>query len=86
MKTNFRNIDDILVLLPGLPDQLQEIQETLITNLIMIGEIPSPTFEEEARIKLFLQRMVECGLENVSVDVTPRRRLRLRLRLGLRCV
>lgn len=68
MKTKFKDIDDILKLLPALPEQLMDIQETLIANLIMLGEIPSPTFDEEARIKLFLQRMVECGLENVSTD------------------
>ncbi|HEY5653604.1 MAG TPA: M20/M25/M40 family metallo-hydrolase [Pontiella sp.] len=68
MKTNFSNMDEILELLPSLPDQLVGIQETLIANLIMLGEIPAATFEEEARIKLLLQRMVESGLSNVSVD------------------
>ncbi len=68
MKTKFGNIDEILALLPALPDQLTGIQETLIANLIMLSEIPSPTFEEQARVKLLLQRMVECGLINVSTD------------------
>ena len=68
MKQEFKDLDEILQQLPGLPDRLAGIQETLIANLIMLGEIPSPTFEEAARIKLFLQRMVECGLENVSID------------------
>ncbi len=68
MKTKFKDFSEILKLLPALPDQLMNVQETLIANLIMLGEIPSPTFEEDARIKLFLQRLVECGLENVSTD------------------
>ncbi len=68
MKTKFSNIEEILDLLPELPEKLSAIQETLIANLIMLSEIPAPTFEEEARIKLLLQRMDECGLHNVSTD------------------
>jgi len=68
MNPKFKAIDDILNWVPTLPEQLAGIQETLIANLIMLSEIPSPTFEEAARIKLLLQRMVECGLEKVSTD------------------
>jgi len=68
MKTNFTDIHEILALLPDLPDKLMGIQETLIANLIMLGEIPAPTYEEDARVKLFLQRLVECELEKVSTD------------------
>jgi acetylornithine deacetylase/succinyl-diaminopimelate desuccinylase-like protein len=68
MKTKFNNIDEILDLLPTLPGQLVGIKETLIANLIMLSEIPAPTFKEAARVKLLLQRMDECGLHNVSTD------------------
>jgi di/tripeptidase len=68
MKPRFKDIDEILSWVPTLPEQLAGIQETLIANLIMLSEIPSPTFEEEARVKLLLQRMLECGLEKVSTD------------------
>ncbi|MBN2164074.1 MAG: peptidase dimerization domain-containing protein [Pontiellaceae bacterium] len=68
MKNKFNDISEILELVPTLPDQLMSIQETLIANLIMLGEIPAPTFEESARVKLYLQRLVESGLENVSTD------------------
>lgn len=68
MKKKIKEMDDLLSGLPMLPEQLGIIQETLIANLIMLSEIPSPTFEEAARIKLLLQRFVECGLQNVSTD------------------
>jgi acetylornithine deacetylase/succinyl-diaminopimelate desuccinylase-like protein len=68
MKSKFKDIDEILDWIPTLPEQLAGIQETLIANLIMLSEIPSPTFEEAPRIKLLLQRMLECGLEKVSTD------------------
>lgn len=68
MKSKFKDIDAILEELPALQKQLGSIQETLIANLIMLSEIPAPTFEEADRVKLLLQRMVECGLQNVSTD------------------
>ncbi len=68
MNTHFRNMDEILALLPHLQEGATQVQETLIANLIMLSEIPAPTFEEEDRIKLLLQRMLECGLQNVSTD------------------
>lgn len=68
MKKKFSSLEDILKILPGLPERLTPIQETLIANLIMLSEIPAPTFVEAARVKMLLQRMVECGLNNVSTD------------------
>ena len=68
MKTEFKNIDDILARLPEMQEGITGIQEMLIANLIMLSEIPAATFKEEARVKLLLQRMLECGLQNVSTD------------------
>lgn len=68
MNTEFSTLSEILDLMPALPQKMIGIQETLIANLIMLSEIPSPTFEEAARVKLLLQRMDECGLHNVSTD------------------
>lgn len=68
MDTRFKNIDEILTQLPKLQKGATGLQETLIANLIMISEIPAPTFEEAERVKLLLQRMLECGLQNVSTD------------------
>ncbi|MBT8042067.1 MAG: hypothetical protein KJN98_02760, partial [Pontiella sp.] len=68
MKKEFSDMNEILELLPELRTQLGDIQETLIANLIMLSEIPSPTFEEAARIKLLQQRLLESGLQNVSSD------------------
>ncbi|MCK4565101.1 MAG: M20/M25/M40 family metallo-hydrolase [Verrucomicrobia bacterium] len=68
MDTQLKTIAEILALLPKMKEGAAGIQETLIANLIMLSEIPAPTFEEEARVKLLLQRMTECGLQNVSTD------------------
>lgn len=34
----------------------------------MAGEIPSPTFQEEHRIRFLTDRFIECGLQNISTD------------------
>jgi len=68
VQKRFKNIDEILAALPELEKGAAGVQETLIANLIMLSEIPSPTYEEDARIKLFLQRLLECGLHHVSTD------------------
>lgn len=51
-----------------LPRRLERYREMLLANLVMMGEIPAPTFHEKARIEFVKQRFVECGLEQVSSD------------------
>jgi di/tripeptidase len=51
-----------------LPASLQGYREIILANLVMIGEIPAPTFHERARIDFLQQRFTESGLQNVSSD------------------
>ena len=46
----------------------RDIREIILANLAMISEIPSPTFDESARVAFFQQRLSECGLSNCSID------------------
>ena len=45
-----------------------EMKETLLANIVMIGEVPAPTFEEAARVDFVRNRFTECGLQNCSTD------------------
>jgi tripeptide aminopeptidase len=54
--------------LPRYYEAGKSIQDTLLANLVMVGEIPSPTFGEEARVQFLHDRFIECGLQNVSTD------------------
>jgi len=65
MKASFENI---LQALPHYREAVHQLREVLLANLIMIGEIPAPTFAEKARVKFLQQRFSECGLENASTD------------------
>jgi di/tripeptidase len=51
-----------------LPAALEGCREIILANLVMIGEIPAPTFHEQARIEFLQQRFTESGLQNVSSD------------------
>ncbi len=62
---NFEQIRDRV---RKLPFELEKYRELLLANVIMLGEIPAPTFHEQERIHLLEQRFNECGLQNCSID------------------
>jgi len=60
----------ILAELPRFRDAARDLADMILANLVMLGEIPAPTFGEETRIHMLQQRFSECGLQNVSTDET----------------
>lgn len=62
------NFEDLKEKLPGIEKNLKSHQEVLLANLVMIGEIPSPTFEENTRLQFLLNRFNEAGLTDSSID------------------
>ncbi|MFW5857530.1 MAG: peptidase dimerization domain-containing protein [Planctomycetota bacterium] len=60
--------NELLDQLPAYADALQPLQEMLLTNLVMVGEIPAPTFGEEGRVRFMQDRFTEAGLQNVASD------------------
>jgi len=63
-----RTFDDITGLLPKLRAEAKALREILLTNLVMVGEIPAPTFGEKERVRFLQSRFSECGLHNCSTD------------------
>ena len=59
---------EILDRLPEYEKKIDEFKETLLTNLIMLSEIPAPTFEEQQRTRFLLNRFTEYNLQNCSED------------------
>lgn len=62
------NDQSVIARLPKIQEAAADIRELLVANIVMIGEIPSPTFSEGDRTGFILQRFSECGLENPSAD------------------
>ncbi len=59
---------DLQEFVARLPASLEAYREIILANLVMMGEIPAPTFHEQARIDFLQQRFTESGLHNVSCD------------------
>lgn len=68
LQVTSEDITDITGMLPDIEKKIEEISEILLANLVMIGEIPAPTFSEEKRVQLILERFREAGLTESSTD------------------
>ena len=61
-------VEELLQELPQFERKLRELSEIVLANLVMISEIPSPTFSEQHRVEFILNRLTEYGLQNTSTD------------------
>lgn len=59
---------DILKLLPVFRQTTNDLLEILLANLVLLGETPAPTFNEDERVQLFVERLADLGLQNCAVD------------------
>ena len=62
---------DLGNLLKDLPTQIQRLEKLkklVLTDAVLLGEIPSPTFNEGDRIRLIVDRFRENGLERSQID------------------
>lgn len=53
-------MEQILEKLPGFVEKIKEIQEIIISNIVLIGQVPAPTHYEEARTEIFLERLSDA--------------------------
>lgn len=65
MADSFNQIKDSL---QSIEDRSKDLKEILLANLVMVGEIPAPTFKEEDRIEFLMNRFKEAELDQTSVD------------------
>jgi tripeptide aminopeptidase len=54
--------------LPRFREAAEGLKELLLADLALIGEIPAPTFQEEARAEFLLNRLAESGYQNCVLD------------------
>ncbi len=54
--------------LPYLVDTLRSMMDTIITNVLLLGQVPAPTFEEHSRVELFLERLSEFSVDECTTD------------------
>ena len=58
----------ILARVPAYASEMRRLEDLLLTNLVMVAEIPSPTFGERRRVEWVLDRLSEYRLERCSTD------------------
>jgi acetylornithine deacetylase/succinyl-diaminopimelate desuccinylase-like protein len=61
-------MDNFLEKLPALVDEVKSLKEIIITNIVLIGQTPAPTFREKKRSKLFMDRLAEFQVDEVATD------------------
>ncbi len=49
-------------------ETIKSFKDTIITNIVLVGQIPSPTFEEGRRATMLLGRLAEAGVEQCTTD------------------
>ncbi|MBW1815240.1 MAG: hypothetical protein JRJ39_16785, partial [Deltaproteobacteria bacterium] len=59
---------DYLDKLPELVDQIKSIKDTIIANIVLIGQIPAPTFKEKQRIQVFMERLSNFQVDECTTD------------------
>jgi tripeptide aminopeptidase len=57
-----------LKLIPEFVNIIKSIQETIITNIVLIGQTPSPTFRERKRTEVFLERLTDYQVDECTTD------------------
>jgi len=54
--------------LPEYAHTLRMLKETIITNIVLLGQEPAPTFREQTRSQLFLDRLSDFGVDECTID------------------
>ncbi len=70
LETSSKEFDlgNLLNDLPNQIEKLREIRKLVLTDAVLLGEIPSPTFNESDRIRLTVDRFRENGLDDPEID------------------
>ncbi len=61
-------MNNFLEKLPAMVDEVKSLREIIITNIVLIGQTPAPTFREKRRSKLFMERLAEFQVDEVTTD------------------
>jgi tripeptide aminopeptidase len=61
-------MSDYLEKLPGFVETIKSIRETIITNIVLIGQTPAPTFKEKKRTSVFMERLAEFQVDECTTD------------------
>ena len=61
-------MDKYLDALPMFVDKIREIREVIISNIVLMGQIPAPTFHEKHRAEHLVERLAEFQVDECAID------------------
>ncbi|MGD2271840.1 MAG: M20/M25/M40 family metallo-hydrolase [Desulfobacterales bacterium] len=61
-------MDDYIEQLPYFIEKIAALKETILTNIVLIGQVPAPTFKEKKRGQVFLDRLAESQVDQATTD------------------
>jgi hypothetical protein len=61
-------MNDFFNQLPSIVDEVRSLKEIIITNIVLIGQTPAPTFKEKRRSKMFMERLAEFQVDEITTD------------------
>lgn len=59
---------DYLNRLPAIVDAIESMKEIIITNVVLIGQINAPTFNEKRRATVFMERLTDFQVDECTTD------------------
>jgi tripeptide aminopeptidase len=54
--------------LPNLTEKIKALKDIIITNIVLIGQTPAPTFKEKRRAQVFMERLAEFQVDECTSD------------------
>ena len=54
--------------IPQFLEKIEGIREIIISNIVLLGQVPSPTFKEASRAKVFLERLIDSQVDEATGD------------------
>ena len=61
-------MDTYIDKLSSFVEAVKSIRETIITNIVLVGQTPAPTFKEKNRVAVILERMSEFDVDECTTD------------------
>ena len=61
-------MEKYLDVLPMFVDQIRKIREIIISNIVLIGQIPAPTFHERRRAECLVERLADFQVDECTID------------------
>ena len=61
-------MEKYLDVLPTFVDQIRKIREIIISNIVLMGQIPAPTFHERRRAECLMERLIDFQVDECTID------------------